>query len=197
MHTDPSSIDLARAPAFALRAARVEPAALRVTAPDGTSHTLQPRPMQVLVALHRAGDRTVTREDLNRSCWGGRAVGDDALDRVIAQLRRLAEACAGAFSIDTIPRVGFRLIADDAPAPPPLPDPLAYQADDAGRTTAREALRLLERALALEPDRRSPLMLVALCRALLELDGEEGEPHDPGGGATMLGRRDTPTRLIA
>jgi TolB-like protein/Flp pilus assembly protein TadD len=69
--------------------------------------------MQVLVALSRAGGEMLSRDDLNASCWEGRAVGEDSLQRCIARLRRLSETSDGEFSIVTTPRVGYRLAVRD------------------------------------------------------------------------------------
>ena len=55
------------------------------------------------------------------SCWGGLAIGDDAINRCIGRLRRLSEEEApGAFTIGTLPRIGYRLsqVADRASPPP-------------------------------------------------------------------------------
>lgn len=74
--------------------------------------------MQMLVALHRAGGRVVSKDDLFKQCWDGRIVGDDAINRVISRLRHDAEHHAGnAFRVETITRVGYRLIADGLTAP--------------------------------------------------------------------------------
>ena len=77
---------------------------------------LEPRVMQVLVALARAPGEVVSRDDLVEACWAGRIVGDDAVNRVIARLRRTADGIGdGVFAIDTITRVGYRLrLLDDA-----------------------------------------------------------------------------------
>jgi len=82
--------------------------------------------MQVLVALRQADGGVVSREALNRRCWGGRAVSDDALDRTIAKLRRLlSEAAGDDVAIVTVPRIGFRLTARPAdPAASPAVDPV-------------------------------------------------------------------------
>lgn len=72
--------------------------------------------MQVLVALYRAGGEVVSRDDLTRDCWGGRIVGDDAINRCIVQLRRIAERVGG-FEVETIPRVGYRLAGGQAKRP--------------------------------------------------------------------------------
>ena len=69
---------------------RVRPATREVAA-DGAPEALEPRVMQVLVALARRRGEVVSRDELILSCWGGRAVGDDAINRCIARIRRLAE----------------------------------------------------------------------------------------------------------
>lgn len=82
--------------------------------------TLEPRVMQVLVVLVEADGAVVSRDDLVQRCWEGRAVSEDAINRCIGQLRRLAksgdEPC---FTIECIPRVGYRLLA--VPLQRPLP----------------------------------------------------------------------------
>jgi TolB-like protein/tetratricopeptide (TPR) repeat protein len=111
-------VDLAHEAELSLGEARVRPAACEVEA-GGARIKLQPRVMQVLIALARADGELVSRDSLVESCWGGLAVGEDAINRCIQRLRRLAESEApGAFSIDTVPRFGYRLTAtrggDDA-----------------------------------------------------------------------------------
>lgn len=105
-------VDLARQGDFKLGALTVRPSLGQVSDQAGTRR-LQPRVMQVLVALHRAGGEVVSRDDLLASCWGGLALGDDVINRCIGQLRRLAEDGDGAFAIETIPRVGYRLVTGD------------------------------------------------------------------------------------
>lgn len=73
---------------------------------------LEPRVMQVLVALVRAKGGVVSRSELIASCWKGRIVGEDAVYRCIQSLRRLA-ARERAFCIETIARVGYRLMPAD------------------------------------------------------------------------------------
>jgi Tol biopolymer transport system component/DNA-binding winged helix-turn-helix (wHTH) protein len=102
-------IDLTREADFVVGGVEVRPAACEVIA-GGARIKLQPRVMQVLVALARAGGEPVSRESLTDVCWGQVAVSDDALNRCIQRLRRLAENEAeGAFIIETIPRLGYRL----------------------------------------------------------------------------------------
>lgn len=66
--------------------------------------------MQTLVRLVRAQGAVVSRDDLVQSCWGGRSVSEDAINRCIAKVRQLAERDGYAwFTIETVPRVGYRL----------------------------------------------------------------------------------------
>ena len=66
--------------------------------------------MQVLVALAQAQGSIITRDDLVALCWDGRVVGDDAINRVMSRLRRVAEGIgAGSFAVETVTKVGYRL----------------------------------------------------------------------------------------
>jgi len=83
----------------------------------GRTAIIEPRVMQTLIALQRAGGAVVNKDDLLRSCWEGRIVGDDAINRVISRLRGVAEKEAGrAFRIETITKVGYRLLSSGAEA---------------------------------------------------------------------------------
>ena len=108
MDTCSDCIDLAHAKSFRLGELRVSPSTLEVTPPLGRREQLQPRIMQVLVALARRSGAMVSRDDLIRECWGNRIVGEDALNRTIVRLRRLAKDHGG-FMLETIPRVGYRI----------------------------------------------------------------------------------------
>jgi len=112
-------IDLAREADLRLGSALVRPSLSEVVAGAQTIR-LQPRVMQVLVALARADGEVVSRDELLASCWGGLAIGDDAINRCIGRLRRLSEEEApGAFTIGTLPRIGYRLSQAAEPALPP------------------------------------------------------------------------------
>lgn len=103
-------IDLAREEPFSLGPLIVEPALRQVSIASTSAETIQPRVMQVLVALARAQGQIVSRDALVRQCWEGRIVGDDSINRVISQLRRLAaDRGEGCFQIETITKVGYRL----------------------------------------------------------------------------------------
>ena len=116
----PERIDLWRADSARLGQLTIDPASRRVAHDDGREEFLEPRVMQVLVALMRAEGRIVSREELLNTCWPNVLVGEDALNRVIGRLRRLAgDVGAGAFKIETITKVGYRLMALGAEQAPP------------------------------------------------------------------------------
>ena len=112
-------VGLAHVPDFTLGHLRVSPSTREVMR-AGWIDSLEPRVMQVLVALARANGAVMSRDDLLAQCWGGRIVGEDAIHRAIGRLRRLSKADHGAsFVIETIPRVGYRLRLVAAIAKPP------------------------------------------------------------------------------
>lgn len=112
-YVSPGLIDLTREPNFCLGAIEIRPATREVLANEERD-VLEPRVMQVLVALSRRRDEVVSRDELITSCWAGRMVGDDAINRCIGRVRRLSETYGG-FVLETIPRIGYRLVAKDAP----------------------------------------------------------------------------------
>jgi len=125
--TDPASgaaavraIPLARRADFKLGAALVRPSVRTVEGPGG-SVTAEPRVMQVLLALVDADASVLTREDLLRICWGGTIVGDDSINRAIAEIRRIARTTGGGFGVETIPRIGYRLSRTDEGGATPAP----------------------------------------------------------------------------
>jgi adenylate cyclase len=112
-------IELAREAPLRVGAIYVEPGLRRVANDDGREALLEPRVMQVLVALVRAGGRIVSRDELAASCWHGVVVGEDALNRVIGRLRRVFDEVGdGELHLETITKVGYRLVAQDAPPAP-------------------------------------------------------------------------------
>jgi adenylate cyclase len=123
-------VDLAREGTFSLGAAEVRPSTRELIAGD-RPEVLEPRVMQVLVALARRRGQVVSRDDLIAACWGGRAVSEDAIQRCIAALRRVAETHGG-FSVTTVARVGYRLDESEpaaiksAPTAEPLLAVLAF-----------------------------------------------------------------------
>ncbi len=98
---------------FTLGGLRISPSKREVMA-GAAREVLQPRIMQVLVALARRRGQVVSRDELIRSCWEGYAVSDDAIHRCIGRIRRLSEAHGG-FCLETVARVGYQLIEAEVP----------------------------------------------------------------------------------
>ena len=105
-------LDLANRPDFVIGPMRVSPVRRLLEGP-GASATVEPIVMKVLLVLLDARGKVVTREALFESAWGGVFVGDDSLNRAIAQVRKAAaEVAPGTFQMETIPRTGYRLIGE-------------------------------------------------------------------------------------
>ncbi|HEY2047904.1 MAG TPA: winged helix-turn-helix domain-containing protein [Caulobacteraceae bacterium] len=102
-----SPIDLAQEETFVLDKIEVRPPTCELVV-AGRSEKLEPRVMQVLVTLARRRGKVVSRDELIARCWGGRIVSEDALNRCISAVRRVAEAYGG-FQVNTVTRVGYRL----------------------------------------------------------------------------------------
>jgi DNA-binding winged helix-turn-helix (wHTH) protein len=86
----------------------IRPSLRRIEGPAGAV-AIEPRVMRVLIAFADAGERVLGRDDLLQQCWDGAVVGDDAINRTIGEIRRVARETDGGFGIETIPRVGYRL----------------------------------------------------------------------------------------
>ena len=94
---------------FRIGAVEVRPAT-KTLVRDGLETVVEPRVMQVLVALAEAKGTVVSRDDLVERCWDGRIVGDDAVNRIMSRLRHLAkEVGRGSFTVETVTKVGYRL----------------------------------------------------------------------------------------
>lgn len=114
---DVTTRGLAREQDVTVGTIRLQPSLCRAEI-DGEPRHLEPRVTRVLLALSKAAGAVLSRDDLITLCWDGRIVGDDAINRVIGKIRRLAEGSQSSFQIETVPRVGYRLIQSD----PSLPD---------------------------------------------------------------------------
>src|ERR1044072_212302 len=111
----PARVVLAYESSFTLGKLRVNPAT-REVAGGARSDILEPRVMQVLVVLARAEGAIVTRDELIVRCWDGRIVGEDAINRALSRIRHVAgEIGEGSFRVETITKVGYRLVGDGLP----------------------------------------------------------------------------------
>lgn len=101
---------LAREPAFTVGRLAVHPSTRQISC-ENQRETIEPRVLQVLVALARADGEVVSKDELFHCCWEGRIVGEDAINRVISRLRKIAKKIAGStFHVETIRGVGYRLV---------------------------------------------------------------------------------------
>ncbi|MBS7671181.1 winged helix-turn-helix domain-containing protein [Croceicoccus gelatinilyticus] len=109
-------IDLAHEPDFTAGPFTVLPRTRELVGPEGDRVVLEHRVMQVLIAIARVDGEIVTRDDLIETCWDGRIVGEDALNRVISRLRKaLAKVGDGIARIETLHKVGYRLMLEAEP----------------------------------------------------------------------------------
>ncbi len=112
----PQPIDLAAETDFTLGVLLIQPSLRRVSF-GGREELVEPRVMQALIALAQAGGTVVSRDALIERCWAGRIVGEDAINRCIAKVRKLAEVAEPApFTIETVSKVGYRLLVSDGTA---------------------------------------------------------------------------------
>lgn len=137
------SHELAARADFRLGNCLVRPSLRSIAGPLGVA-TLEPRVMRVLVAFADAHHEVLSRETLMRRCWDGAVVGDDAINRTVGEIRRVARQVGGDFGIETIARVGYRLDGQVHPPaeaePEALPTPAVTPAIGAKRRFGRRDL---------------------------------------------------------
>ena len=113
-------LKLAHEPDFVIAGLRVSPSACRIDA-GADQVRIEAQTMAALVLLARASGATITREDLVEACWQGRIVSDDAVARTIAKVRAITRGMEPSpFRIETIPKIGYRLVEAEAVASAPL-----------------------------------------------------------------------------
>ena len=102
----------------------IDPVRRHVSGPGGDA-TLQPLVMQLLLQFADRAGEVLLRRSLFDHLWGKAQVGDDSLNRLIAELRKVLERTSnGEVLIETVPRAGYRMVTRP---PPPVdrPAPLA------------------------------------------------------------------------
>ena len=100
---------------FQIAGFRVEPSSLRATS-DRKEARLEAKTMQVLMYLVEHAGRVVSRAELEKQLWPGRIVTEDSLTNAIAKLRRVfGDDAHHPRVIETIPKSGYRLIAEVMP----------------------------------------------------------------------------------
>ena len=78
---------------------------------DTQQRHIEPKAMQVLMVLVSRANKTVDRRELLQNVWGDRVVVDEALTRVISQLRIAFHDNKTRSLIQTVPKKGYRLNA--------------------------------------------------------------------------------------
>lgn len=142
----PGRVVLAHEAPFIVGVVKVDPATRQIR--NGRRRaTLEPRVMQVLVALFRANGGFVTRDELIEGCWNGRIVSEDAINRAISRLRKIAGGIGDdTFLIETVAKVGYRL--------------------EARQLRSAEGDKSVELSIMSSPDRRTALAAMALAAAV-------------------------------
>ena len=122
---------------------------MRVTR-GGERVTLEPRAFDLLVYLAERPGQLVAKETLVRDVWHGTAVSDNAITRVVAQLRRaLGDTAHEPRFIETVPTRGYRFIADVVRESVPTDEPAAPSAVASPTFTGRGRVLTAPRIAAL------------------------------------------------
>ena len=86
---------------------------------DGESLSVEPKVMDALTIMAAAPGRTFLRDEITDALWPDVVVGEDSLARLISKLRRaLGDTTDAPVYIETIPKRGYRLIADTGTVAP-------------------------------------------------------------------------------
>ena len=108
---------------FRLGEVRVDPDTLTLYTEDG-ARQVEARVMDVLLCLVREAPRTVSPEFMLDAVWSDVIVGDNSVHRAIATLRKsLGDNARAPTFIQTVPKRGYRLLAEvvEEAAPPEPP----------------------------------------------------------------------------
>ena len=90
----------------------IDPVRRRISGPGGEA-VIEPMVMRLLLHLVERQGQVLPRRELFDHLWGNAQVGDDSLNRLVGSLRRALERTSnGAVEIETVPRVGYRLLPE-------------------------------------------------------------------------------------
>lgn len=109
-----SEIFTRRASTPTFNGATLDAARRGVIASNGTFTPLRPKSFDVLITLAERAPREVSKSDLFDAVWPAQAVTEDSLTQCVGDIRRALDDRDKTI-IETIPRVGFRLIPDRHP----------------------------------------------------------------------------------
>ena len=101
---------------FDLDVFRVDPQRNVIAGPSGET-IIEPKIMAVLLMLAARPGEVITRQEFIDSIWSQEYNGDESLTRAVSHLRKVLGDARGVHThIETIPRVGYRLIDHHRPA---------------------------------------------------------------------------------
>jgi TolB-like protein/DNA-binding winged helix-turn-helix (wHTH) protein len=129
---------IARTAKLRIGAWTVEPELGHMTR-DGETVRLEPRTMRLLFCLAERAGRVVGTDELLEQVWPGVVVSPDSIYQAIASLRRLlGDDPKHATYIVTVPRKGYRMVAEVGEwcEPPAIPAALPDSSDSVGARTA-------------------------------------------------------------
>jgi TolB-like protein/Tfp pilus assembly protein PilF len=82
----------------------------------GAPRDLEPKSFRLLQFLIEHRDHVVSKEEILAAIWDGSVVSDNALSRAIAQIRKvIGDDSKQPSYLETVPKVGYRLIAEVEP----------------------------------------------------------------------------------
>ncbi|MEO1365596.1 MAG: transcriptional regulator, partial [Acidobacteriota bacterium] len=174
---------------------RVEPSLSRIYRGDGAREDpgdgrgtrIEPKAMELLLFLADRSPEVVSRSEIFDRVWGGRAVVDETLTRCVSLLRQaLGDTAQAPRYIETIPRKGYRLIAEvrrSGTDAEPEPEPPGGRPPSARRRPSARSIGVVAAVLILAVGRRAPARGVR---------GGALEPRDPDGRGEDQDRRDDP-----
>lgn len=126
----------------------VDVRALEITS-RGETRKIESKAMELLVCLARRPGEVVSREELERSLWPDVVVGYDSLSAAVIKLRKaFGDSARNPTIVGTVPKVGYRLLAEVAPEPPREPGDAAGDSTSAP-SIARQARWMKPPAMAL------------------------------------------------
>lgn len=164
----PPSASRRDAPPRAVRVGgvRVDLATNEVFRDGAPAQRLSPKSIQVLRILLAQGDQPIHREQLFARAWPGKFRTDDVVHKAMQELRRALADQPDQVVIETIPRVGYRLVSPiewlDAPVAPsrtpeaPAVVQLVGRKPRAWQRVATVALAIVALGAALRVNQREP-----------------------------------------
>ena len=119
-----------KTPGFCVGGWKVEPDRYLLSY-GGKTVKLEPKVMEALIFLANRAGETVTREELENNVWAGTVVGYYSLTGTMLKLRKAFDDDPKTPKIiETLPKKGYRLLADVKPIPIEATDEIPGKTDD-------------------------------------------------------------------